>query len=121
MSSFFNGVMVYFMEQSKKQLIRELFLKKCRRWDSNPQGVNHMNLNHARLPIPPLRQEKVFNFQCCILSTWRKYSPELIPSQKTIFNRFFRQSATSTGKIHLIINKMFSFQLFDILKKFFRD
>ena len=27
----------------------------CRRRDSNPQGVNHMNLNHARLPIPPLR------------------------------------------------------------------
>ena len=69
MSSFFNGVMVYFMEQSKKQLIRELFLKKCRRWDSNPQGVNHMNLNHARLPIPPLRQEKkylIFNVVYCL-------------------------------------------------------
>ena len=29
--------------------------KKCRIWDSNPQGVNHTNLNRARLPIPPLR------------------------------------------------------------------
>ena len=27
----------------------------CRRRDSNPQGITHMNLNHARLPIPPLR------------------------------------------------------------------
>ena len=35
----------------------EVFLKqKCRRRDSNPQGITHMNLNHARLPIPPLRQ-----------------------------------------------------------------
>ena len=30
-------------------------IKKCRRRDSNPQGITHMNLNHARLPIPPLR------------------------------------------------------------------
>ena len=42
--------------QIKKSLIdKALFI--CRRWDSNPQGANHMNLNHARLPIPPLRHK----------------------------------------------------------------
>ena len=35
-------------------IIHSLF-KWCRERDSNPQGVTHMNLNHARLPISPSR------------------------------------------------------------------
>ena len=50
--------------------------KKCRRWDSNPQGVNHTNLNRARLPIPPLRHKsKLFSYQyystISICTQWR--------------------------------------------------
>lgn len=39
------------------------FVINCRRWDSNPQGVNHTNLNRARLPIPPLRHLHIYNIE----------------------------------------------------------
>ena len=42
------------LDKNKKRDLKPLFLW-CRRRDSNPQGVNHTNLNRARLPIPPLR------------------------------------------------------------------
>ena len=45
-----------FVQQGPRPLpiIHSLF-KWCRERDSNPQGVTHMNLNHARLPISPSR------------------------------------------------------------------
>ena len=57
----------------------------CRRRDLNPHGFPHTPLKRARIPIPPRRHiYLIFNY--------RVY----LPSRKTIFNRFSRQSATST-------------------------
>ena len=44
------------LDKNKKRDLKALFLW-CRRMDSNPQDVNHTNLNRARLPIPPLRHK----------------------------------------------------------------
>ena len=76
-----------------------VYILKCRRRDSNPQGITHMNLNHARLPISPLRHfvtlYTLVNYT--LKSLWRKCtSLRSVPSRKTILNRFSRQSATST-------------------------
>ena len=64
-------------------------IKKCRRRDSNPQGITHMNLNHARLPIPPLRHsiKSIKLSFIFMLSLWRMFS-QGEPSRKTILNRF---------------------------------
>lgn len=76
--------------------------KKCRRRDSNPQGVNHTNLNRARLPIPPLRHQ--FSVQFVFLppvSLWRMLSSATL-SQNNSQDCFVRQSATSTSIFCLI-------------------
>ena len=48
--------------------------KKCRRWDLNPQGVSHTNLNRARLPISPLRHNYNIQFSTLLYTTFYMYS-----------------------------------------------
>ncbi len=79
---------------------------KCRRRDSNPQGVNHMNLNHARLPIPPLRLFRIFSFQIsifllCLRGGCIRYS---YPLKK-------RYSIVFFGTVPLRLFRIFSFQV----------
>ena len=68
----------------KKDSLRSLDIW-CRRRDLNPHGFPHTPLKRARIPIPPRRH--IYSIFNC-----RVY----LPSRKTIFNRFSRQSATST-------------------------
>lgn len=76
--------------------------KKCRRRDSNPQGVNHTNLNRARLPIPPLRHQLFVQFVFLPpVSLWRTLSSTTL-SQNDSQDCFVRQSATSTSIFCLI-------------------
>ena len=55
------------VQQGSRPLpIIHFLFKWCRERDSNPQGVTHMNLNHARLPISPSRHIHfvILNCQC---------------------------------------------------------
>lgn len=77
----------------------------------NPQRFLYTNLNRARLPVSPLGHLFSFNFHCTDLTVVAKCT--FVPSQKTIINRFSRQSATRTP--------IFIICLFYFLKKFIRN
>ena len=69
----------------------------------NPHGFPHTPLKRARIPIPP-RRHKVF-LVIQLSNLLDVFAAEMFhfvshPSQKTILNRFFRQSATSTQGIN---------------------